>query len=278
MSEIEGLLLPSLDGLGRTRVSSEPRKDGDSVVVASHNWCDRTTWYGQSVPVLAETLSDSGDGLTFTSEHPNWIDLSHGKLYREDIISAPYLPVIKVDGVVQTERAPFAVSGGDYHIDYALGQVIFASAQTGIVTADYSYENGSMFVVSPSAGKVLWVEKSEVQFSLDVELLANIHFQAWAYNPQDLPNKAPASSRTTYKVARDYVDEAQGVYPQVPAFGGTSRGLQIGHLVFPFNYLQLKELQSSYGLEIRVWVEGDVKFGGTFATATFYCSSYTEES
>lgn len=269
----------SMDAADRVRMSPEPRITGDAVVIVSHNWCDETTWYGQSVEVEAEELTDSGDGLTFNSDHDNWIDLSHGKLYREDLISAGYIPVVKVDGVTKTERAPFADSGGDYVIDYATGDVTFASSQSGkTVTADYHYANGSRFIIAPVDGKKLWVERSEVQFSTDVDLKDTIHFQAWAYDPTDPPNKIPVSALTTYKVARDFVDEAHGVYPQVPSFGGSSRGLSVAHLVFPFDYIQLKELCDCYGAEIRVWLDGDTEFGGTFATATFYCSSYVDDT
>ena len=61
-------------------------REGNSVVIVSHNWPDQCTWYGQSVPVTAETLTDSGDGLKFTSTHDHWIDLHHGRLYGEDKI------------------------------------------------------------------------------------------------------------------------------------------------------------------------------------------------
>jgi len=269
--------LNDLDVENRLRVSPEPRVEGSQTIVVSHNWCDRCTWYGQSIRITGEELVDMGDGYNFSSAHPYWIDLAHGRLYREDLISATYLPKVYVDGYLATEREPFAISGGDFVVDYRSGVVTFASDMSGrTVTADYSRENGSMFTVAPKAGKKLWVEKTEIQFSLDVVLKDTTHFQAWAYNPSSPPNKVPVTEKTTYKVARDFVDEAQGVYPTVPAFGGVGRGLQIAHVVLPFNYLQIKELKSSQGVEIRVWLEHDTEFEGTFGTATFYCTSFSE--
>jgi len=117
------------DDDNRFRVSPEPRKTGSGLVAVTHNWCDPTTWYTESERVTDEELSDTGDGLTFDSVHEDWIDLVHGKVYREDLISAPYLPVVKVDGVEKTARAPWADSGGDYEIDYASGQVTFFESQ-----------------------------------------------------------------------------------------------------------------------------------------------------
>lgn len=260
---------------GSAQVVPEPRI-GSSLVVVTHNWCDKTTWYQQSNRIEGETLSDSGDHLTFNSVNQHWIDLTHGKIYREDLVSAPYLPVVKVDGVVKTERAPWAMSGGDFEIDYAAGTVTFFSAQTGTVTVNYSAAGSSLFTIAPTVGKTLVVENSEVQFSQDVEMLDSIHFQPWAYNPADMPNKVPVAAATTYKTIRDFIDEAVGVYPVVPAIGGTQRGLSQPHVVFPFSYKTVKELFSSYGLEIRVFLEDDIEYGGEFATATFYCTSRDE--
>lgn len=266
----------TLDGVGRLRVSGEPRHDGDGLVFVTHNWCDPTTWYTQSERVTNETLTDSGDGLTFTSAHENWINLTHGKIYREDLISSSYLPVVKSDGSVMTERTPFATSGGDFVIDYGSGSVTFSSSQSGkTVTASYSYENGSLYKIVPSTGKLLWVEYSEVQFSKDIDVTTTTHFQPWAYDPQDPPNKIPAAAATSYKLLDNYIEEANGCYPCVPAMGGT-RGFTKDRITFPFKYQTVKELRSSYGLEIRVWVDGDTPFGGEYGTATFYCTSYDE--
>lgn len=254
----------------------EPR-EGSSVVIVSHNWCDPTTWYGQSVRVTGETLADSGDGLTFNSAHQHWIDLSHGKIYQEDRISAAYLPNVYIDGVKAVERTPFADSGGDFVIDYATGSVTFSASQAGkMITADYNYENGSRFLIAPDAGKILNIEDSEVQFSGDIVMNDTIYFQAWAYDPNNPPNKVPVSQSTVYKMIRDFVDEARGVYPEIPAIGGAKRGLAHSHVDFPFNYKTIKELVSSYGLEVRVWLEKDIPMGGEFATATFYCTSKSE--
>jgi len=208
----------------RMRVSLEPRKEGDQVIIVSHNWCDPCTWYAQSVRITGEVLS--GDGYSYTSQHTYWIDLTHGKLYREDLVSASYLVKIYVNGQQKTARLPFMISGGDYEVNYVTGIVTFFTNQSGcVITADYSYQNGSRFIVAPASGKKIWVEKTEVQFSSDVDLKDTAHFQAWAYNPYSPPQKVPVGSKTSYKTTRDYIDEANGVYPVVPAFGGSTRGL-----------------------------------------------------
>jgi hypothetical protein len=251
-------------------------REGPSVNFVTHNWADPCTWFGQSVRETGLELVGHGNGKLFSSHRRHWIDLNHGRYYREDLIKAAYLPKVYVDGVEKTERAPFADSGGDYIIDYVTGTVEFFETPSGTVTADFSYANGSRYTIAPTAGKKLIVENSEVQFSEDLVMNDTIHFQAWAYNPMDPPNKVPVTEATTYKTIRDFVDEARGVYPVIPRVGGSERGLTTAHIVFPFNYKTVKELAASYGLEIRVWLDGDIPYEGKFATATFYCTSKDE--
>jgi hypothetical protein len=270
---------PAIDSNNRTITVPEPETDKAMLNIVTHNFCDKTTWWQQSTAVTDETLTNSGDNLTFNSAHDGWIDLTHGKFYLEDRITDRdnYVPVVKVEGVVKTERTPFSESGGDYTVDYSTGAVTFASAQTGTVTASYYYAGSSLFTVAPDAGKVLWVRDSEVQFSADVEMHSTINFQGFAYNPSDLPNKIPVTGKTNYKTLRNFIEEAKGCYPVIPAIGGSGpRGLTQQHVVFPFKYTQVKALKSSLGLEIRVWMDDDVEFSGEFGTATFYCSSYAE--
>lgn len=261
---------------GAPFVMPEPR-DGSSLIIVTHNWCDPTTWYTQSVAVSGETLEDSGDGLTFNSDHTHWIDLNHGKIYREDLIKEPYLPSVYIDGVEKTERPSFSDSGGDFVINYAAGTVTFSQAPSGTVTADYHYENGSQFIVAPAQNKKLIIESSEVQFAKNIDIQDTIHFQVWIYNPYDLPNKIPYTEPTTYKTIKDFIDESRGVYPEVSAIGGSTRGLTNPHVTFPFNYITVKELKYSYGAEIRIWLENGTAFGGEFGTATFYCTSKADE-
>ena len=253
-------------------------REGSSVNKVSHNWCDKCTWYTQSVRVIEEELTDSGDHTTFGSEHTHWIDLNHGRLYAEDRIKADYLPVISINGTPATERPPFRETGGDFVIDYETGDVTFTESQEGnTVTATYNYSNGSRFLVAPLEGKRLVVEKSKVQASTDLAMTDSIHFQPWAYNPADMPNKVPVAEATIYKTWRDFVEEAEAAFPVVPALGGGDPARSVAeHISFPYHYLTGKSLYYSMGLEIRVWLENDTPFTGTFGTVTFRCSVFSE--
>jgi len=252
---------------------------GSEFITATHNYCDKTTWYHDSARVTGETLSDSGDGLTFTSANSNWIDLEHGRVFDEDDISEDgpdhgYLVKVYVDSVEKTMRSPFATSGGDYEVDYEAGEVTFFSAPSGTVTADYSYENGSTWVLEPEAGKYLDIELAEVQFTSDVIWNDSIDFEVWAYNPEDLPNKI-CYDRLSYKTLRNLIDEAIGSYPVIPQIGGDRGSLGNVH-GFPFHYATLRRLNSSVGMELRVLLRNDTAFGGASATGTFYTTSHEE--
>jgi len=254
---------------------TEPRQ-GTELILVTHNFCDPTTWYTESGRVTDEGLSDSGDGLTWESAHPNWIDMTHGKVFDEDSLSTDvahgYSVVVKVDAVTMTPRAPFATSGGDYTVDYKLGKITFAADQSGkTVTADYSYATTSNWRLEPLPGTRIDIESAEAQFSLDVGMNSAIMFDIYAYNPMDLPNKV-LIAQTAYKKMSNIIDEAQGGYPVIKACGGSIRGLQNDIYGFPFRYGTVRKVLSSYGIELRVHVSDDIPFDGEHATATFYCT------
>jgi hypothetical protein len=259
----------------RIRVSVEPRKTGDSKVIVTHNWCDKTTWYQDSQRITDEELMTE-DNITYSSVNTHWIDLVHGKVYRENLIASNYLPVLRVNDEVVERRPSWTTAGGDYEVDYEKGTVQFFEAQSGVVTADYSCASGSCFTLAPSSGKArLWVEYSEIQFGEDLVVNSTLHFQPWAYNPYDYPNKIACCDPTSYATIDNYIEEANGCYPPIPTFSG-ERGISVTRHTFPFKYSIVKELHSSQGLEIRIWVEDDIVFGGTYATATFYCTEYDD--
>lgn len=262
---------------------------GAEVIYATHNFCDPTTWYSESLRITYAGLTDSGNGLTFTSGHPNWIDMTHGKVMDEDAVAEESAPThkygvsIKVNGVVKAQRAPFATEGGDYTVDYVTGSVTFFESQAGqSVQASYSYANGSTWILRPSAGKQLKIEQAEAQFSENLVMNDTIRFGAWGladvFAPQLVPSPLPPGTlielqTTRYSRLDQIIDEALGSYPVVPAIGGTSRGNSTARYGFPFRYGSVRVLTSAAGMELRVRLESNMAYGGDRATATFYCSS-----
>lgn len=245
-----------------------------------------------------EQLVDSGDNLTYTSSNTNWIDTYHGRLSDENLSSLTlYRVSVTVDSNSVTEVDPHS-GQGDYTVDYANGSVVFQTAQApaAVVEANYHYATTSTWTMAPTSGKVLRISNVEVQFSTDIILQDSVLFQAYGYvdvfaphlmttadPPGPLPpgTKIPLGDAKMYKTMQDYINDAQGSHPLVPAVGGGGwRGMDSDLIIFRWPYKERgsTDLVSSYGMEIRISLEHDQQFSGGKAIATFHSVSVPEES
>ena len=273
------------DDDGKIRTTSEI-PPGVKCNIMSVNWCDKCSWYEGSTKVTNETLTEGTDGLIFTSDHINWIDLKHGRVTFEDIVLAEnpnkFIVTITSDGVAMTESLVGTISG-DYQVDYPTGTITFNSSQAGkVVVATYWYAVSGVFTVKPNAGKRLQIMYVEVQFSNDIILNDTMVFVPYGYAgvfaPQYVPTPFAASDLIPlqapykYKTRNDFVNESNGTYPSIPAFGGGGwRGSTQAIITLPWRYLTKTELSSAAGMEIRITMENNMAQGGEMATATFYC-------
>jgi len=272
-------------------------RKGSDLIAATHNFADPTTWF-QGSTRTTDTLTDSGDGLTFNGHHQSWIDLTHGKyLYERNLVAEDitaggkgWAVSVTVDGVTQTQRTPFDTSGGDFTVDYAAGTITFASSKTGTtVVAEYNYSGSSQWELVPDAGKELEIIDSELQFSIDAQLQSAIVYEIVGPVENFAPTLAvsgggPLPDGTLIRLGgKDYdtidqlIDDARGAYPQIPAMPGP-RGYSQARIGFPFWYGTINELYSSQGMRLRVRVEGDVPILGERGTGTMYCLSKTEST
>jgi hypothetical protein len=244
--------------------------DFNRPILYSHNFCDPTTWYTESERVTAETLEVIGgtDSKQFQADYVNWIDLSHGKISDEDDISSTYLPVIKVDSVTKTEATPFGSgTDGDFTIDYAAGKVIFHESQTGTVTADYSYENGSRFSFSPDTGKNLQLLKAETQLSANMIMNDTLVYTISVFG-------SPVKVKK-YKTVMDFINESNKAYPCIPPFGG-NRGYTQNVYILNWEYASRTDLYDSLSMSVDVELENNEACGGELAMVTFYFWSRDE--
>jgi hypothetical protein len=278
-------------------ILASKKPDAPKLTFISPNWCDRTTWHSSSVYIEDEAAVDSGDHLTYQLDHENVVDVYHGKITFEDSLRdadvRSYRVTVKVNGVSKTERDPHVGSGGDFSVDYAAGTVTFFSALevTDVVTVTYHYANGSSYVIAPTSGKKLLIEKVEVQFSDDIVMGDTFVFQAYGLvevfapkliePPYNIPagTKIPLGDPLKYKTMGDLLNDSNHAYPAYPALGTSNwRGLQRPAYVFAWDYdVGATLLYASYGMEIRVSLEHESVCGGSFATVTFYCTSESEE-
>lgn len=256
--------------------SAEPRV-GTELTKVSPNFCKKTTWWYDSGRAENETLTDSGDGLTFNSPHEFWIDNMSGS----GIFFDPYIALthdlsisVTVDGNPAVLIDPlYPTDPGDYTVNFEAGTITFKTSKAGsVVAATYSYAQSSVWALVPAPGMDIDIESVEAQFSEDTIIRDTVVFELWAYDPNDLPNKMLYGA-TQYRSMRNFVDEALGSYPVVPAIGGDEgRGLPSAIYGFPFRYGTMRRLTSATGLELRIRLLRDIPFGGSHCTATFYCT------
>lgn len=266
----------------------------------SPNWCDRTTWYEQSVHVASETLTDSGNGLLFNSANPFWIDTKHGKLFNEDALvssnGGKWVVAVTANGSQKSENSP-GDTDKDYTVNYATGTVTFNSSVSGqTIVANYWYSPStggtSTWTVSPPAGTKISLMRVELQFSKDITLRDSAVFQAYGYvdvfapflmaSPYNYPSHTliPLGDPIKYKTVADYVGESNGSYPLIPAFGGNDKGgwrsQPTDMITLVWDYVSRTDMKSSFGIQLKITMQNDIPHGGSLATATFYCTQMAE--
>lgn len=284
---------------------------GSETVIASHNFCDKCSWFGDSIRINDEVLTDSGNGLLFNSAHDHWIDMISGRTHNDDgwVIdqklrnpSDPhgYAVIVKVNGIEQTMREPFESSGGDYEVLWDEGQIRFFSAPAATPVASYSYANGSTFYLRPEAGKILRVLKAEADISSDAimtdTILYSIYALVDAVAPELVSNGTVPSGtmisigEIIYKRMGQIVAEAQGSYPSIDALGASasdltlpmnefrrkSRGTKAKTQALPFNYSTSRDLMDAAKMEIRVHTKHNREYEGSAVSITFYSVSKDE--
>ena len=270
---------------GRSRVASEKGTVARTTTI-THNWCDPTTWYSSAVCVVTQSVSFVSG--TYQLPHANIIDVYHGKLTGEDFLltsnESSYRAKVYASGTLKTEQDPHYGAGGDYVIDYAAGVVTPLSGQLADpVTVSYYYATNSDFYLTPTTGRDLVIMQAEVQFSMDVGITDSVSFQPqgkvehWA--PHLLPyipsgTYIPLGNPVRYKTMMDFLNESQCSYAAYPAFGGTGwRSMPQSNIVIDWNYVSAQSITSKTGMRIKIGLDHNTPYSGSFATATFYCIS-----
>lgn len=287
----------STQGDGTPKVALAPR-DGSEWVIGSHNFCDPCSWFGDSVRVTTETLTVAGNGLSATSVHPNWIDMTSGRMHNDDTWveiqkeenpGNPHGYAVHVysNGTELTRCPDFSETGGDYWVDYDAGTVNFISSQkNNVITASYSYATTNTFYVRPLSGTLLAVEDAECDVSSDVIMNATIAYSAWQYIEQ----LGGYASDKVYQFKRvgQLLTEARGCYSPYQAIAATedhknitdirefrrkSRGMKYQRQAAPFQYSTVRWISSASKQEVRVFTSSPtVPMGGEHISITFYCT------
>jgi hypothetical protein len=268
--------------------------EGTRKTFITGNWCDKTTWYQLAIRIVDEVAVciNSPSYTQYAINNNCIIDTYHGKISQEDFLTDidgnHFRVIVKVNNIEKIEQDPHYGTGGDYTVDYVSGIINFflGLQPEDVVEVTYYCQNGSEYVIKPELGKKLKIKSAEVQFTKDIVITDSIKFQLYGFvdvfAPQLMPGVPsgtliPLGNPVIYKTLMDYINEANGAYPEISAMGGTSwRGMAVSTVTFPWNYQAVTELKSSAGMEIRIKLEHDSAFIGTAATAAFYCLSEDE--
>ena len=260
-------------------VEQRPLDVGSRAYFFSPDFTKKETWYGQAEEVINESVG-TGDGAQTVFNipgNPFVVDLGHGKITDEDILPLPsgatlmsWIPEVKVDGNVKAEDLPFGGAAQDYAIDYRAGTITFAVAPPNTHAVVWSgwkvpATTPSVHEFGPPAGKKWTIDKAEVQFSKDVVINDTVSFQAYAGG-----SPVPGTQPSAYKTCGNYLDFTFGAHPVIPAFGGANRGCAQDTIVLRWEYQTATVITNSSGVVLRVWLDGDVEFGGERATVVFY--------
>lgn len=260
----------------KLRVSAE-KSSAPTRNIYSHDFTDRTTWWTASVSVdreQAQALDE--DRQVFVLAHPFVIDTLHGKISNEEALRATpngnYAVSVWIDNVARTEVDPHT-GDGDFMVNYQTGRVTFIDpvALESVVEVSYRYATTSAFEIVPLPGQNVTPLQAEIQFTTDIEIQDTLRYQVLIWRP-DLQAHVPLGEPTVFKCFKDYLNDSQRAYPTCPANGtaGNWRALPVPSLVMDWDYLGEKALQSLYGAKLRIWLEHDEPFTGTFCAATFY--------
>ena len=284
-SEFETTIMPTAnDPVGGPVTSSGRRQigvyptEGNFTNIITHDWCDPTTWYMQSVRVVDEVATNSGDNTTYNLAHQNVIDTYHGKLNMEDYLTDSsgnsYRVSVTVNGAAKTEVDPHTGTG-DYTVDYAGGKITFQSALSGsdVVKVTYHYENGSVFTVKPKSGKILYLKTIKVLFTENIEITDTLRFTPYGlvdvFAPTMTPNPYPSgtliplSNGTVYKTMINYLAEVSRNFDKIQDLGGSVsnwRASPVKTTLLEWNYPALQPIKSSAGMEIRMLLDHDTPY------------------
>lgn len=260
-----------------------------SMTVNTHDFSDRTTWYQRSAQVTSETLTDSGDGLTFNSANANWVNMDSERLtYDYNLVPerdgtytdlSTRRPVVVVNGTQINDTTVSTTPG--YTVNYAAGTITFGASQSGnTVVVTYWHNNGvsrcSEWILNPPSGMFYTVGYIEAQFSNLLVFTTSMHIEIWAgadvatYGDFDftLYTAGYGQNRSIYRGPLDFMNVCTNRDSQVISpFGGLSDSL----LIFPFDYTIDTVIRSDEGVVIMFCLNGDTPYtGAELATITFY--------
>lgn len=261
-----------LDKDGNTPVSMQP-PSGTAVNFYSHNLCDKCSWHTESIYVASESLT-SIDGKTWSSLNSHWIDLTHGRVYKEDQVLldrdptlpslVPSIEVMESGVWVTKSENSWGFLDNDFTIDYDLGTVTFnvAIGSGAQVRASYHHADAMVFYITPDPGTVLKIIYAEIQHTNPLKFNQTISFQTQIYNPANPPSRINYGTPTLYKSMRDFEQEARGSYATKEPRGGLWTLTEVVGLQNVQNSLNSGSIEISTRFDGTNWISLMKKMSG----------------
>ena len=304
---------PVYDNYGNLLISNTGNSGWKETFI-SPNWCDKTTWYENSVKVVNETLTTL-DNINYSISTPQpIIDAKHWKIPDEGIKPVIFNchPQVSINDVVVNESyyVGNSIVSQDYTINYDLGLVTFNTTlqPTDIVKMTYNKLNTTEFVnpygyrqsawtiKAPEGYRVL-LNSAEVQFSVDLIMRDTIRFIPYStvgkdplinflmYAPYNYPEgtEIPLSMldptmEKRFNNMMDFIDDSNDCYfiKACDPLIRELRDLPCDMTVYKWQYqgTENMELNSKLGRFMKIFLKDDQVFYGTRATATLYGTKY----
>jgi hypothetical protein len=262
-------------------------KYGDEALFVTHNYCARESWFQQSVRVTGEVASNpSNDKITYVLANSNIIDVTHGKLYNEDIIAQTVnhgytVAVVKDGSSVLTERECFEETGGDYTLDYKNGFLNLFVPATNTVTVDYSHENGSEWSIQPEPGTFLELHDAKLIYSQDAYFMDTVVYRIDGYAGVFAPDLVAANvlqATDQIPIQTVYYKSLTQLLYEAESFGNTlppsdnPRGFPLPMCSANFKFDPIRKLSSAAGMRLTLSLKHNRNFMGTQCAVAFNCA------
>jgi len=239
----------------------------DTKIVSSHDYCNRVSWYEDSVRRIDVPLdSMSTKVYSLPSQYKNGIvDLMSGYVNNDEAVLASN--TYNVSKEVLKEGSTIIT---DYSVDYRNGIITVGDTYTPISTLTLSFNDPikSSWDLHTDPLYETRVIKVEAQFSSNIDISHPMYFNVDIDHPVAGPMTVDS---IVYKSIRDFLSICNSG-STISSFGGTSNkvGIMGDIVVLPFNYTKPLVLPTGVNARISVYTKGHVELKGDYATVTFY--------
>lgn len=296
MPDTAGIIIPSLDIHGNTKVSAQIGIGG-GVRYITHNFCDKCSWWQESTEHIDQATT-SGDQLVYDiTGHDSLIDVRHGRITFEDDITAGtvapsgntmtnIIPTVKVNTVALSQANEGATSGDDrYTIDYETGVLTFAIARQGgdTVTVSFRKAGSSKYTLAPTAGKKYVFEDAEADVSEDIDMVSHVVSTVHGSHTTLTGGAVVPILVKKYKTFHDFQAAARKFWGPLPSGFGGAGGINSPKWTFQWQYSRSDEIYATPNYmdlnldatkvtanKVVVSTQGDMVLGGSVLTLTFY--------